>query len=753
MQRKEILSKELKQSLQQAQSIAEEQRHRYVTLEHLLYALCRDKTVRNMLLACNINIEELRRQLYMIMDSHKLLGSPYDDSKSQLTRAVQRVLQRAAVLAQSSEEDEQLPVTSSNVILSLFDEEDSHAVYLLNKQGLFRMDVITYLTTEAEKSPETGPRENTWHGLEIGRSSEQRALRLYARCLNEDARTQDWDPLIGREAELNRLTQVLLRQRKNNPLLIGESGTGKTAMIQGLVLSIEEGAVPSDMTNCEVYALELGSLIAGTRYRGDFEKRMKNLITELEEKENILLFIDEIHTIVGAGAANNTMDMSNLLKPALADGRIRVIGATTYEEYRNSFLKDRALSRRFQRIDIKEMSLRDTGKILEGLKPKLEKFHDTQFSHAALKKAITLSGRYISDRSQPDKSIDVIDEAGAYQRALMKSKRRKVIREKEIAETVTRMTGVPTETLTSDRKKALADLEENLRRVVFGQDEAVRKLAGAVKLSWAGLNSQNRPPGSYLLAGPTGVGKTELCRQLAHFCAVNFVRFDMSEYAESHAVSRLVGAPPGYVGYDSGSSLINAVARSPYSLFLFDEMEKAHPDVYNILLQIMDYGVLTDNHGRQGDFRNSFIIATTNGGAEYRERNELGFVAQDRETDEKIALSRIFNPEFRNRLDAIIQFKTLSRPVVLRIVDKFLLQLEEQVAEKNVRLDVNKQARVWLAEKGYDEKMGARPLERLISESIKVPLADMILFGALADKRGKLCVSVQGDNLKLRTLV
>lgn len=749
-----MLSKELKLSLQQAQRIAEEQRHRYVTLEHLLYALCRDKVVKEILLACNVNIEELRRHLYLIMDSHKLLGSAYDDGKAQPTRAVQRVLQRAAVLAQSSEEDDQLSVSSSNVLLSLFDEEDSHAIFLLNKQGLFRMDVVAYLSADMERDVAPEQREETWQEVDFDRTrgSISKGLRLFARCLNEEARNQDWDPLIGRGEELNRIIQVLLRQRKNNPILIGESGTGKTAIVQGLAVSIEEGTVPKAITGCEIYALELGSLVAGTRYRGDFEKRMKSLITELEEKKDVLLFIDEIHTMVGAGAANNSMDVSNLLKPALAGGRIRFIGATTYEEYGNSFLKDRALARRFQRVDVKEMGAGDTRKILEGLKPRLEGFHDVRFSRAALKKAILLSGRYMADRFQPDKSIDVIDEAGAYQRTLVMSKRKKVIKEKEIAATVARMTGLPPETLTQDKRKSLVDLEESLGRVIFGQDEAIHQLVGAVKLSRLGLNPHNRPPGSYLLAGPTGVGKTELCRQLARLCHTHFVRFDMSEYAESHAVARLIGAPPGYVGYDTGSLLTTEVSKNPYSLLLFDEMEKAHPDVYNILLQIMDYGVLTDNRGQKADFRNSFIIATTNGGAEQLERDVPGFIAQDKSADQTQILSRIFSPEFRNRLDAIIRFNPLSFPVVLQIVDKFLIQLQVRLEEKGVHIKVNKEARAWLANKGYDVKLGARPLERLIKEKIKVPLADMMLLGALAETGGMLNVSVRAGDLNLRAV-
>ena len=751
-----MLSKELKLSLQEAQRLADEQRHRYVTLEHLLYALCHDRTVRQTLLACQVNVTELRRQLYLIMDSHKLAGVPYDDGKAQPTRSVQRVLQRAAVMAQSEEGDsDQSSVNSNNVLLSLFDEEDSHAVYLLNKQGVHRIDIINYLASEPARGYEK--EEEDWHEQEVSRSKERgtprSALQMFARFLNEGVRKDPGDPLIGREKELNRIIQVLLRQRKNNPILIGESGTGKTAMVQGLALAVEEGDVPEPLAECEIYALDLASLVAGTRYRGDFERRMKQLINELQKNENALLFIDEIHTMVGAGAAsNNSMDVSNLLKPALADGHIRFIGATTYEEYNSSLARDRTLARRFQRVDIREISPRDTEKVLEGLRPRLEKFHQVHFSQAALKKAIRLSGRYIPDRFQPDKSIDVLDEAGAYQKALKITKRKKLIKEKDIAETVARMTDLPLETLTEDKRRSLAELEDNLRLVVFGQEEAVHQLAGAVKLAWAGLNHNDRPLGCYLLAGPTGVGKTEMCRQLARLCAMHFVRFDMSEYSESHSVSRLLGAPPGYVGYDSGSLLTSEVVKNPHSVILFDEMEKAHPDVYNLLLQIMDYGVLTDNHGKKADFRNGFIIGTTNGGAEQIGRDVPGFIPQDLAGDEAQALARIFSPEFRNRLDAIIQFNPLSHEVVLQVVDKFLTQLQTQVQAKGVRIKVSKEARDWLAAGGYDAKLGARPLERLIKEKIKLPLANMMLFGELATARGTLSVSLRDKDLKLRSL-
>lgn len=749
-----MLSKELKLSLKEAQKLADKQRHRYVTLEHLLYALCVDKTVRRTLIACRVNVTELRRQLFLIIDSHKLVGVADEDGKAQPTRSVQRVLQRAAVMAQSEEgENEQSSVSSNNVLLSLFDEEDSHAVYLLNKQGVYRADIISYLTSESERDDIYERDQEDWSEQELYRPREARkqrsALKKFTRFLNQAARLQPGDPLVGREEELHRVIQVLLRQRKNNPILIGESGTGKTALVQGLALAIEEGEVPEAIAESEIYALDLASLVAGTRYRGDFERRMKRLIIELEQKENAFLFIDEIHTLVGAGAASNSsMDASNLLKPALADGRIRFIGATTYDEYNSSLARDRTLARRFQRIDVREISPSLVEKVLEGIRPRLEQFHQVHFSQAALKKAIGLATRYMPDRYQPDKSIDVLDEAGAYQRALKVTKRKKIIKEQDIAETVARMTGLPLESLSQDRRRTLADLASNLGLVVFGQEEAVRQLSGAVKLAWAGLNLYDRPLGCYLFAGPTGVGKTEMCRQLARLCSMHFVRFDMSEYNERHSVAKLIGAPPGYVGYDSGSLLTNEVTKNPHSVILFDEIEKAHPDVYDLLLQIMDYGVLTDNHHKKADFRNSFIISTTNGGAQDIGRKVPGFVHQDLSGDEVLALARIFKPEFLNRLDAMVQFNPLSPEVVLQVVDKFIIQLQSQLAAKRLRLKLSSQVKIWLAKTGYDANLGARPIERLIKEKIKVPLADMVLFDKLVDD-AEISVTLSDNRISL----
>jgi len=750
-----MLSKELKLSLQEAQKLADKQHHRYVTLEHLLYALCEDKTVRQTLVACRVSVDELRRQLFLIIDSHKLVGIATEESKAQPTRSVQRVLERAAVMAQSEEgENEQQSVSSNNVLLSLFDEEDSHAVYLLNKQGIYRADIINYLSNESRSEEDYGRYQEDWHEQEIFRSRETKkqdsALGMFTRFLNQEVRLRPVDPLVGREEELNRIIQVLLRQRKNNPILIGESGTGKTALVYGLTLAIEEGDVPEAIAESEIYALDLASLVAGTRYRGDFERRMKHLMAELERKDNAFLFIDEIHTMVGAGAANNSsMDVSNLLKPSLADGRIRFIGATTYDEYNNSLARDRALARRFQSIDVREISPPYVEKVLDGVRPRLEQFHQVRFSQAALKKAIGLTSRYMPDRYQPDKSIDVLDEAAAYQRALKITKRKRIIKEQDIAKTVARMTGLPLESLSEDRRQTLADLATNLSLVVFGQQEAVEQLSGAVKLAWAGLNLYDRPLGCYLFAGPTGVGKTEMCRQLARLCSMRFIRFDMSEYSEKHSVAKLIGAPPGYVGYDRGSVLTREVTKNPYSLILFDEIEKAHPDVYDLLLQIMDYGVLTDNHHKKADFRNSFVISTTNGGADYIGREVPGFIGQDLAGDEVQALARIFKPEFRNRLDAMIQFNPLSTEVVLRIVDKFLIQLQARLKEKGLRLEVSSQVKNWLAKTGYDANLGARPIERLIKEQIKIPLANMLLFDKSIS--GKVVsVSLAGNKISLR---
>ena len=759
-----MLSRELRQSLKQAQKIADEHKHAYVTLEHLLYTLCLTNDVHATLTSCRVRVEELKRQLFVMMNSHRSVeGMVQEDTVAKPNGAVQRVLQRATMLAQAEDDGHAPNVSGNDVLLSLFDEEDSHAVYLLHKQGVFRSDVVAYLAQTAGRfnanpsmADELTESEPTFH---LRLRPKQLTLDRFTTDLNAQARSGKLDPLIGREKELELIMHTLCRRRKNNPLLLGDAGTGKTAIVHGLATALEAGDVPHWLAGCRVFALDLGAILAGTRYRGDFEKRVKRLIEELESKKKSILFVDEIHTLVGAGATNyNKIDASNLLKPVFTASNIRFIGATTYEEYRASFENDKALVRRFQPVPIDELNEDETLRVLEGLRTKLESFHSVTYSKAALRATVSLSTQYIKGRRQPDKALDVLDAAGAtvkmQAQGQIPSKRGYAkIRDlgiKDIRATVAQMTTRPIEALSQDASIALQKLEKKLRTQLFGQDQAIHRLVSALKLTRAGLNPPTRPQGCYLLAGPTGVGKTEMCRQLAEQADIPLIRFDMSEYAEMHTLSRLIGAPPGYVGFGRGGTLTDAVNRSPHALVLFDEIEKAHPDINNLLLQVMDYGNLTDSNGRQTDFCHTIIVATTNVGAAELSRNNVGFVDQIVADDNRIAIKRVFNPEFLNRLDAIIDFAPLSFEAMIAIVQKDLNELIDTTAAKKVRLKITAKAVGWLAKHGYDRNLGARPLARLIKDKIQVPLADMMLFGSLKARGGEVCVTVHKDAICLK---
>ena len=751
-----MLSKELEITLNLAFKGARSKRHEFMTVEHLLLALIDNESAANVLRACGANLSVLRQELVEFVDSTTpLIPEADNERETQPTLGFQRVLQRAVFHVQSSGKSE---VTGANVLVAIFSEQESQAVYYLKQQSVARIDVVNYITHGITKvSGETD------HGSEAGHeqtddeavSSNTEAgagnpLDSYATNLNEMALQGRIDPLVGREFELERVVQILARRRKNNPLLVGESGVGKTAIAEGLAKKIIDREVPGILAESVVYSLDLGSLLAGTKYRGDFEKRFKGLLAELKKRKKAILFIDEIHTIIGAGAASGgVMDASNLLKPLLTTGELRCIGSTTFQEYRGIFDKDRALSRRFQKIDVNEPSIEDTYKILKGLKSRFERHHNLKYTDAALRAAAELSSKYIHDRFMPDKAIDVIDEAGAYQQLQPASKRKKQIGIRDVEEIVAKIARIPAKTVSSSDKEQLAKLEDVLRMTVFGQEEAIRAIGAAIKLSRAGLSSHEKPIGSFLFAGPTGVGKTELCRQLAKAMGVELIRFDMSEYMERHTVSRLIGAPPGYVGFDQGGLLTEAVTKQPHSVVLLDEIEKAHPDVFNLLLQVMDHGKLTDNNGRVADFRNVVLIMTTNAGAEISSRASIGFTKQDHTTDAMEVIKRTFSPEFRNRLDAIIQFGSLGMDVIRTVVDKFLMELQSQLDDKKVTMDVTDEAREWLATHGYDVKMGARPMARIIQEKIKKPLAEMVLFGALSERGGTVRISVKGKELEL----
>ena len=748
-----MLSKELEQVLNEAFRTARTRRHEFITVEHLLLALLDDSAARTVMQACQVDMEALRGDLVEFIDSTTpLLGDEADGRDTQPTLGFQRVLQRAVFHVQSSGKQE---VTGANILVAIFSEQESQAVYFLKSQDVSRLDVVNFIThgIAKDEEDESVPGSERAHDDDDGDpSSDESPLDKYATNLNEEARTGQIDPLIGRLAEVERVAQILARRRKNNPLLVGESGVGKTAIAEGLAKLIVDGEVPETLQDAVVYSLDLGALLAGTKYRGDFEKRFKGLLADLKERDHAILFIDEIHTIIGAGAASGgVMDASNLLKPLLSSGKMRCIGSTTFAEYRGIFDKDKALSRRFQKIDVLEPSIDDAYKILKGLKTRFEEHHGLRYSNKALKVATEMAARYITDRFLPDKAIDVIDEAGAYQQLLPTSKRKKVIGPTDIEAVVAKIARIPPKTVTSDDRELLEKLESNLQMVVFGQDRAVSKLVASIKLARAGLRSGDKPIGSFLLAGPTGVGKTELTKQLARQLGLELVRFDMSEYMERHTVSRLIGAPPGYVGFDQGGLLTDAVTKHPHSVVLLDEIEKAHPEVFNLLLQVMDHGTLTDNNGRRADFRNVILIMTTNVGAENVSRRSIGFTQQDHSTDSLEAINRTFTPEFRNRLDAIVPFEPLGEDVILTVVDKFLTELQGQLDEKRVTLEVDEDARLWLVEKGYDRTMGARPMARVIQEHIKKPLADMVLFGAL--KKGGLArVTLRADQSDLEVI-
>lgn len=741
-----MLSKELEVTLNAAFTNAHAKRHEFITVEHLLLALLDNVTTIPILIACGCNVNALRGELARFIDETISLIPDGIQRETQPTLGFQRVLQRAVFHVQASDKKE---VTGANLFVALFSEQDSHAVYLLNKQDITRLDVVNYLAhgvskIEQQQKHDANEDNESERGMSDAGSS---PLEKYATNLNEEALKGNIDPLIGREQEVERTIQVLCRRRKNNPLLVGEAGVGKTAIAEGLAKRIVEEQVPDVLLNSTIYSLDMGALVAGTKYRGDFEKRLKALVSQLKKEPNSILFIDEIHTIIGAGSASGgVMDASNLIKPVLASGQLRCIGSTTYQEYRGIFEKDHALARRFQKIDVVEPSIEDTVQILKGLKTRFEEHHGLQYTQEALRAAVELSARYITDRHLPDKAIDVIDEAGARQRLFVLGERKEIIDAAEIEEIVAKMARVPAQSVSANDKDKLANLEKNLKMLVFGQDEAISELAAAIKLSRAGLRDTSKTIGSFLFAGPTGVGKTEVTRQLAKVLGIELIRFDMSEYMERHTVSRLIGAPPGYVGFDQGGLLTEAVTKHPHAVLLLDELEKAHPDVFNLLLQVMDHGTLTDNNGRKADFRNIILIMTTNAGAEEGARASIGFTQQDHATDSMKVIERGFSPEFRNRLDAIVQFKSLDINVVGSVVDKFIFELEAVLADKNVTLALEPDARNWLAEHGYDVKMGARPMARLIQEKVKKPLAEDLLFGRLVNG-GHVRIFVENDQL------
>ena len=747
-----MLSKELELSLNQAFRSAYEKRHEFISVEHLLLAMLDNSAATDVLKACGANIDWLRQELNNFLEETTPLIALGVKRETQPTLGFQRVLQRAAFHVQSSGKQE---VTGANVLVAIFSEQDSHAVFLLNQQDVSRLDVVNFISHGIAKSSDEGESSTPPSGTQDeGEQNAPNPLERFAENLNELAKQGKIDPLIGRRGEVERTIQVLCRRRKNNPLLVGEAGVGKTAIAEGLAKKIIEGDVPEVLAGSTIYSLDLGALVAGTKYRGDFEKRLKSLLAQLRKEPHAILFIDEIHTIIGAGSASGgVMDASNLIKPMLASGDLRCIGSTTYQEYRGIFEKDRALARRFQKIDVLEPTVDETFLILKGLKSRFEEHHEVKYSLAALRMAAELSDRYITDRHLPDKAIDVIDEAGAGQRLLPSSKRKKLIGTAEIEDIIAKIARIPPKTVSTNDKDKLRDLEKNLKMLVFGQDEAISSLAAAIKLSRAGLRELQKPIGSFLFAGPTGVGKTEVSRQLAKVLGIELLRFDMSEYMERHTVSRLIGAPPGYVGFDQGGLLTEAVTKHPHAVVLLDEIEKAHPDVFNLLLQVMDHGTLTDNNGRKADFRNIILIMTTNAGASEGGRPSIGFTRQDHSSDSMQVIERAFSPEFRNRLDAVIQFRPLGIDIIAQVVDKFMFELETQLAEKRVSVILEPEARQWLAEHGFDPQMGARPMGRVIQERIKKPLAEEILFGKLAGggiarvgvENGEISLSVEAD--------
>ena len=737
-----MLSRNLEQSLHRALALATERRHEYATLEHLLLALTEDQDAIAVLRACGVDLDLLRQNLNDFIENELTDLMVMHTAEPKPTAGFQRVVQRAVIHVQSSGREE---VTGANVLVALFSERESHAVYFLQVHDMTRLDAVNYISHGIAKVPGES-RQQSIHGADDEMGSEKvvrkghEALEDYCVDLNKKAQDGKIDPLIGREAEIDRTIQILCRRNKNNPLYVGDPGVGKTAIAEGLALRIVDEDVPEVLIDATIYSLDMGALLAGTRYRGDFEERLKNVMTELEAMPDAVLFIDEIHTVIGAGATSGgSMDASNILKPSLQSGGLRCIGSTTYKEYRSHFEKDRALVRRFQKIDIYEPSIEDTVKILRGLKPYFEEHHNVRYTAESLRTAVELAARYINDRKLPDKAIDVIDEVGASRMLLPEHKRRKTVTVKDVEDIVATMARIPPKTVSRDDKKALKTLERDLKTMVFGQDEAIEALASSIKLARAGLREPEKPIGCYLFSGPTGVGKTEAARQLALTMGVELVRFDMSEYMERHSISRLIGAPPGYVGFDQGGLLTDAIDHQPHSVLLLDEIEKAHPDLFNILLQVMDHGKLTDHNGKSIDFRNVILIMTTNAGAADMAKSAVGFERDVRVGDDTEAIERMFTPEFRNRLDSIIPFKSLSQEVVALVVDKFVIQLESQLADRTVSIELTEAARHWLAEKGYTPTFGARPLARIIQEHIKKPLAEELLFGKLS-KGGTIVV-------------
>ena len=739
-----MINQELEQNLNSAFKLAQEQKHEFVTVEHLLLSLLDNTDAIDLLTSNKVNIETLKVDLEEFIGSTTPKVSSDAEIDIQPTLGFQRVIQRAVFHVQSSGKTE---VKGSNVLVAIFSEKESQSVFLLEQLGLTRLDAVSYLSHGKTENADSVIDENG----DSNDPDSNNALEQYATNLNKEALEGRIDPLIGRSTEIERVVQILARRSKNNPLLVGESGVGKTAIAEGLAKLITENKVPDLIKDSVIYSLDMGALLAGTKYRGDFEERLKAVLKELEEDKSAILFIDEIHTIIGAGATSGgVMDASNLLKPALAKRGLQFVGSTTYKEFRGIFEKDRALSRRFQKVEVIEPSIDETFNILKGLKERFEEHHDIKYTEGSLKAAASLSSKHINDRFLPDKAIDVVDEAGARQKLVPASKRKKTINELDIEKIVASIARIPEKTVSSSDKKSLEKLEENLKRVIFGQDEAVEKLSSAIKLARAGLRVDEKPVGSFLFSGPTGVGKTEVSKQLALIMGIEFVRFDMSEYMERHTVSRLIGAPPGYVGYDQGGLLTESVNKHPHSVILLDEIEKAHPEVFNILLQVMDHGTLTDNNGRKADFRNTIVIMTTNTGAQDMSRASMGFQSQDHSTDATEMIKKTFSPEFRNRLDGIIQFNPLPTEVIRTVVDKFLVELQVQLDAQKVQLEVSDEARDWLLENGYDKNMGARPMQRLIQDTIKTILAEEILFGKLAKSGGVASVTLEKDELKVK---
>jgi len=742
-----MIAQELEVSLHMAFVEARQKRHEFITVEHLLLALLDNPTAAEVLRACGANMDELRKNLtqHIVEQTPRIAADREVDT--QPTLGFQRVIQRAILHVQSSGKKE---VTGANVLVAIFGEKDSHAVYFLQQQGIARLDVVNYISHGITKTPQAHQGKGEQDADQEGQAETSNSpLDNYTQNLNALALAGKIDPLIGRDRELERVVQTLCRRRKNNPLLVGEAGVGKTAIAEGLARRIVEGNVPDLLAKCTVYALDMGALLAGTKYRGDFEQRLKAVLKQLVDNPNAILFIDEIHTVIGAGAASGgTLDASNLLKPVLSTGQLKCIGATTYNEYRGVFEKDHALSRRFQKIDVVEPSVDETVEILKGLKTRFEAHHSVKYTANALTTAAELSARYINDRHLPDKAIDVIDEAGAAQRIAPKAKQKKIIGKSEIEEIIAKIARIPPRSVSTDDRSTLANLDRDLKAVVFGQDQAIDALASAIKMARSGLGNPQKPIGNFLFSGPTGVGKTEVARQLAYCMGIELIRFDMSEYMERHAVSRLIGAPPGYVGFEQGGLLTEQITKKPYSILLLDEIEKAHPDIFNVLLQVMDHGTLTDNNGRKADFRNVCIVMTTNAGAESLAKTQMGFTPSVQPGDEMEAIKRMFTPEFRNRLDAIISFRALNHEIIMRVVDKFLMQLDEQLAEKKVEAQFSQSLKEHLAKKGFDPLMGARPMARLIQDTIRRALADELLFGRL-QHGGRVSIDV-GDDEKIK---